>query len=183
MSAPHPVLVIQNNWVYWTKASRGADRPVQRPRLDGPAPLGALPPAGAAVWRHDRFALEDQDFEVRHVFRAGEPPTHCPDVQRGGDILIFRRRGEAWELRLSEPREHTRQTRWPKLPSPLRTLTPGDFIRIDWNARARRSLFGSHRGSFFEEHAIFIAYTSRPSRDLFLNAEPVKHYDFTTKIY
>ncbi|MEQ8405372.1 MAG: hypothetical protein RKE49_09760 [Oceanicaulis sp.] len=182
MSGP-PVLIIQDSWVYWTKQSRGADRPVQRPRLDGPARLPALPPAGETVWRHDRYAVEPDGFALRDVCRAGLPPEPLRGVAGGFDVLGLRRRGEAFELRIAEPYPDMRQTRWPVLPALLRTLTPGDVIRIDWNVRARRSLTGAHRGSFFEAHTIFVAFTAEADRALFLNAAPERCYDFTTRIY
>ena len=67
-------LIIQDNWVYWTKQSRGADKAVQAPRLDGPARLPERSPADAAPFE----ALQEV---IRSVF---------PDVLVAPGLMIAR---------------------------------------------------------------------------------------------
>jgi len=85
---------------------------------------------------------------------------------------------------VSRPSAWRLQTKWPAfLPSPLFTLRPGDVARIDWNARLRRSTFGSNRASYYEQHLYWLALADTPHLRLFLDSRPRKHVDLRTEIY
>jgi hypothetical protein len=176
-------VISQDNSVKWTKATRGADRAVQRPRMDNPAALTQMPSMEDKVWRQNRHASEKIGFELREFY--GDPPEwfrrECGLLE---DIIRLHRKGDVVEISLAEPSKETRQTRWPYiLPSPTAVLQPETLVRIDWNMRSRVSLFGLNRGSYFEEHTIFIAFTATPSRDMFMKRQQYKHLDFRTNIY
>ena len=99
-------------------------------------------------------------------------------------MLDWHYRGGEADIVLSPPSPYRLQTKWPaRLPSPLLTLRAGDVVRIDWNGRLRRSLFGSNRSSYYEQHTYWLALSDRPEPRLFLDAAPVKHVDLRTEIY
>ncbi|XBQ16098.1 MAG: hypothetical protein ABL308_14235 [Oceanicaulis sp.] len=181
MKKPGLQLIIQDNWVRFTKQSRGADKPVRPPRLDGPARLPELPPADEKVWRHDRYAVEP-DLDFREVCRAGLKPE--PLNLYKTDVTVPALKKDRVEISLNEPAAEIRQTRWPDyLPSPIKVLAPGEIFRLDWNMRARRSLGGSHRGSFFEMHTIFITLTAEPDPRMFETRAPDTHVDLRRSVY
>lgn len=177
------MLIIQHIWSHWTKAARGADAPLKRPRL---AEAYALPPfeGTAEVLRHEVRAVEQEDFAI--VERIG--PVSRDEWKRPmpfhDTILDWRLGKDGAGISLSHPSEHRLQTKWPgHLPSPLFTLRPGESARIDWNGRLRRSLFGSNRSSYYERHVYWLALTDAPAPRLFLDAAPRKHIDLRTEIY
>jgi hypothetical protein len=177
------LLIIQDIWSRWTKAARGANSPLRRPRLDEAYPL---PPAGgpAPVLWHELRAMERENFALvesfgpidRDGFRRAEPYRAAP--------LDWRLAGEGAEIRLHHPSEHRLRTKWPAfLPSPLFTLQPGETARIDWNGRFRSSTFGSSLAYYFEQHIYWLALADTPHPRLFLDAKPRKHVDLRTEIY
>ena len=180
---PQPTLIVQDNSVRWTKATRGADRPVQRPRMNEPARLTALPGPEHRQWIHRRQACERLDFQIMDAC-GPDGAKRAPDQSVHEDVLRWRWMDGAALLSLHEPAPDTRQTRWPaRLPDPVATVRPGVLVRIDWNMRARLSLFGSNRASHFEEHTIFVTMTHQPGRDLFVKQAPDKRIDLRVGIY
>jgi hypothetical protein len=177
------VLIIQHIWSQWTKAARGANAPLKRPRLDE---AYRLPPfdGAAEVLRHEVRAREHEDFAI--VERIG--PISRDDWKRPmpyyDNALDWRLRKGGAEIMLSNPSEHRLQTKWPgHLPSPLFVLCPGETARIDWNGRLRMSMGGSNLSTYYEQHIYWLALAEAPEPLLFLDAEPRKHIDLRTGIY
>lgn len=177
------MLVIQNLWTSWTKASRDAS--AARPRLLEALPLpvpGGPPPPGQA-WVHDVHRREDEGFEPRTW--SGWASQDAWSRMRFTNTLAWTlRAGGVVEIALRPPSPGMRQTRWPEgLASPLYVLEPGDAARIAWNGRFRNSMGGSNRGSFYEEHLIFVAAATAPDAGLFTNRPVARSIDLTTRIY
>lgn len=177
------MIVIQNQWTYWTKASR--DAAAARPRLTQAQPL--LAPAGSAppgqAWVHDIHRREDESFALQ--IWSGWASQDDLERMRFTNILTwaFRTRGVV-EIGLRPPSPGMRQSHWPNaLPSPLFVLEPGDTGRISWNGRFRKTMGGSNRGSFYEEHLIFVAATDEPGTDLFTRGPTTRTVDLMTRIY
>lgn len=177
------MLIIQNIWSRWTKAARGANSPLRRPRLDEAYALPPLEPAGEVLW-HELRAMETEGFAMierigpvsRDGWKRAQPYRAAP--------LDWRLTGGAAEIRLLHPSEHRLRTKWPAhLPSPLFTLHAGETARIDWNGRFRSSLFGSSLAYYFEQHIYWLAVADAPHPRLFLDAQPRKHVDLRTEIY
>lgn len=177
------MLIIQNIWSRWTKAARGANSRLRRPRLEQ---AYALPQAeqGGEVLCHEVRAMEAEGFALfeqigpvgRDDWKRAQPYRATP--------LDWRLAGDGAEIRLTHPSEHMLRTKWPAfLPSPLFTLRPGETARIDWNGRFRSSLFGSNLAYFFEQHTYWLAFADAPDPRLFLDARPRKHVDLRTEIY
>jgi hypothetical protein len=177
------MLIIQHIWSRWTKAARGANAPLARPRLDE---AYLLPPmeGAAEVVRHEIRAVEEEDFAV--IERTG--PITRDEWQRSTPWreapLDWRLRKGAAEISLKRPSDYRHQTSWPAhLPSPLFVLRPGETARIDWNGRFRMATFGSNRSSYYEQHIYWLAFADAPAPRLFLDAAPRKVIDLRTGIY
>lgn len=177
------MLIIQHIWSKWTKAARGANAPLQRPRLEGAYLLPPVEP-GPGPFRHELRAIEREGFVLTE--NAGE-------IDRDGWIrqlpwretaLDWRDRGRFAQIILRKPCEHRQQTKWPAhLPVPLFELHEGETARIEWNGRFRSSLSGFNRSSYYEQHVYWIAVTLEPHPRMFLDARPRKEIDLTTEIY
>ena len=177
------MLFIQHIWTKWTKHSRGADAPVQRPRLADAYPLPLIR-GSDGVFRHEIRALERENFAL--VEEVG--PVSRDEWARlqpyRDNALDWRRRGDQAEIILRKPSEHRQQTKWPAfLPTPLFTLKEGETARIEWNGRFISSMSGHNRATYYEQHLYWLAVTSEPRERLFLDAEPKKTIDLRTEIY
>lgn len=177
------MLIIQNIWTRWTKAARGANSRLKRPRLDEAYPLPEAE-GRSEVLRHEVRAIESEAFELveslgpitRDEWKRAQPYRSTP--------LDWRLRGEDAEILLANPSQHRLRTKWPAhLPSPLFTLRPGETARIDWNGRFRTSTSGSNLAYYFEQHIYWLAIAPEPHPRLFLDARPRKHVDLRTEIY
>lgn len=177
------MLIIQHIWSHWTKAARGADAPLKRPRL---AEAYKLPPFedAAEALRHEVRALEYEDFAI--VERIG--PVTRDEWKRPmphHDTILDWLLGKAGAgISLRHPSPERLQTKWPgHLPSPLFTLRPGETARIDWNGRLRMSMWGSNLSTYYEQHIYWLALADAPAPRLFLDAAPRKHVDLRTEIH
>lgn len=176
------MLVIQHIWHRWDKASRGADG-CQRPIL---ARAYALPAMQQVTNAQQQALVHDVSsdlwgppdvVEKRGVVSHDEWVASVP-------ALDWRVRDRAVEISLSNPSRWRLQTKWPAwLPSPLFVLASGETARIEWNGRFRRSMGGSNRASYYEQHAYWLAVTDTPHERLFLDATPRKDLDYTRHIY
>ncbi len=183
------MLVLQHIMARWDKATRGANSPVQRPRL---APAYALPAQDGGA---STAAIDGRTQMLLHQIHSGmvfgEPgPTEAigpiarADWLRGHPTLGWLAHPDRIDISLSNPSENRLQTRWPAhLPSLLFALGPGETARIEWNGRFRTSLFVSNRATCYEQHIYWLAFTDEPSERLFLDAQPKKAIDLTTHIY
>ena len=177
------MLIVQHIWSRWTKASRGADRPLQRPRLADSYPLPPASQAPGALLRHLAYfheirSVESDRFEVRETIR-NEMQT-----ERSDGVLEVRWVNDGWLVFLDDPSPYRRQTKWPRvMPSPLFVLKFGKVALIDWNARFRFSLFGSNRSRYYEQHRYWLAELAEPEPDPFGDPEIWKHVDLRTEIY
>jgi hypothetical protein len=182
MAEHKPVLVMQDTWLRWTKASRAA--------LDATARL-AVPRAhllpqlvNEGTLRHEVAAFESNGFEQLQRIRAIDDPAWAQDLPIRPDNVGVRRRGDDFEVRLARPFPSMLVTAWPgHLPSPLFTGTLGEAVRIDWNGRFRSSIGGSNRSNFYEEHTVWVALLDSPLDKSLLDIVPRKHIDLRTQIY
>ena len=177
------MLIIQHIWTKWTKRSRGADSPVQRPRMGDAYPLPLLTEADGVV-RHEIRALERENFDL--VEESG--PVSRDEWERlqpyRDNALDWRWWGDRAEIILRKPSEHRQQTKWPAyLPTPLFILQEGETARIEWNGRFVSSMSGHNRSTYYEQHLYWLAVTSEPRERLFLDADPKKSIDLRTEIY
>jgi hypothetical protein len=182
MAEHKPVLVMQDTWLRWTKASRAA--------LDATARL-AVPRAhllpqlvNEGTLRHEVAAFESNGFEQLQRIRAIDDPAWAQDLPIRPDNVGVRRRGDGFEVRLAHPFPSMLVTAWPgHLPSPLFTGTLGEALRIDWNGRFRSSIGGSNRSYFYEEHTVWVTLLDSPLDKSLLDIVPRKHIDLRTQIY
>jgi hypothetical protein len=176
------IFMIQHIWTRWTKAARGANAPLKRPRLDEAYPLPQPPPAGDALL-HDLRALEQEGFAIEQSF-APISRQEWKDAQWSHGALLDWHIGKNGVEIVLQSDTARRQTKWPAfLPSPLFTLREGETARIDWNGRFRTSMGGSNRSSYYEQHCYWLALAEAAEPRLFLDAEPRKHVDLRTEIY
>lgn len=177
------MLVIQHIWHRWTKATRGVQGAYKRPLLDAAYPL----PDMEAVANPQQEALVHvmaADAWSEHPVAYDYGPLTHEQWSRSDSVLDWRVRGSDIEISLANPSPWRLQTKWPAhLPSPLFRLRPGETARIEWNGRFRKSLFGSNRSSYYEQHIYWLAVTDMPHERLFLDATPRKDIDYTTHIY
>lgn len=176
------MLIIQHIWTRWTKLSRGANSPLQRPRLAEAYPLPEVP-VGTDVFLHEIKALERENFAITQW--AG--PITRKEWKEGqwhqGVLLDWLQTGFDAEITLHKD-TYRLQTKWPSfLPQPLFKVPLGETSRIDWNGRFRFSLFGSNRSSYYEQHCYWLAYAKDSDPRLFLDAQPRKHVDLRAHIY
>ena len=177
-----PVLMIQDVWSRWTKASRAAADAGARLALPRVHSLPLL--TGDASIRHEVAALEEDGFEPRHLVRSLDAPAWAHDRPARPDNLKAWRTGDGFAVSLFRPWESMLTTRWPAwLASPLFEGRLGDAVRIDWNGRFRASIAGSNRSYFYEEHTIWVTLQAAPTDSSFLTLEPIKHIDLRTTIY
>lgn len=177
-----PVLMIQDVWSRWTKASRAAAGAGTRLALPRVHSLPLL--TGDATIRHEVVALEDEGFEPRQLVRSLDDPAWAHDRPARPDNLKAWRTGDGFAVSLFRPWESMLTTKWPAwLPSPLFEGQLGDAVRIDWNGRFRASVAGSNRSYFYEEHTIWVTLQAAPMDSTFLTLEPVKHIDLRARIY
>jgi hypothetical protein len=177
-----PVLMVQDVWSRWTKASRAAADAGVRLAVPRVHRLPLL--TGDATIRHEVAALEENGFEPRQLVRALDDPAWAHDHPLRPDNLRVRRVGERFEVTLLKPWDSMLTTKWPGwLPSPLFEGGLGDAVRIDWNGRFRASIGGSNRSYFFEEHTILVTLQAAPTDATFLTLAPVKQIDLRTTIY
>lgn len=186
------MLVLQHIMARWDKATRGANSPVQRPRL---APAYALPVPDAAKDGGSGGSSPGTAEMLLHQVNSdmvfGEPgPTEAiglvtrAEWLRSHPALGWLAHPGRIDISLSNPSEYRLQTRWPAhLPRPLFALERGDTARIEWNGRFRTSLFGSNCATYYEQHVYWLAFVEAPTERLFLDAEPRKTVDLTTHIY
>jgi hypothetical protein len=182
MAEHKPVLVMQDTWLRWTKASRAA--------LDAAARLAVprthlLPQlANEGTLRHEVAAFESDGFEQVQRIRAIGDPAWAQDLPIRPDNVGVRRRGDGFEVWLARPFPSMLVTAWPgHLPSPLFTGALGEAVRIDWNGRFRSSIGGSNRSYFYEEHTVWVALLDSPLDKSLLGIVPRKHIDLRTQIY
>lgn len=176
------MFVIQHIWTRWTKVWRGSVPGNERPRPEEVYPLPEVP-AGCTVFRHE-VALVEDGGGFAPIDRAG--PVTADEWKRPvphhETLMRWRIRGEGVEVSLDRP--YRLQTKFPRhLPSPLLVLRPGEVVRIDWNGRLMRSLFGSNRSTYYEQQILWLANVVGPGPRLFLDASPRKHLDYRTHIY
>jgi hypothetical protein len=176
------MLVLQHIWTRWTKAARGANAPLKRPRLEKAYALPVAMQLGSALL-HEVRALELEDFRIERSFGAITRQAWKEEQWNHGALLDWHLGKEGAQIVLQSETSR-RQTKWPAfLPSPLFTLRDGETARIDWNGRFRTSMGGSNRSSYYEQHTYWLALTDDPEPRLFLDAEPRKHIDLRTEIY
>jgi hypothetical protein len=177
-----PVLMIQDVWSRWTKASRAASDAGARLAVPRVHRLPLL--TGDATIRHEVAVLEADGFEARHLVRTLDDPAWAHDRPLRPDNLRVRRVGDRFAVTLLRPWDSMLTTKWPAwLPSPLFSGGLGDAVRIDWNGRFRSSVAGSDRSYFYEEHTIWVTLQAAPTDVSFLTLEPIKHIDLRTRIY
>lgn len=177
-----PVLMVQDVWSRWTKASRAAADAGTRLALPRAWPLPLL--TGEASLRHEVAALEQDGFAPRQLVRGLDDPAWAHDRPMRPDNLKVWRTGGGFAVSLFRPWDSMLTTRWPAwLPSPLFEGRLGGALRIDWNGRFRSSVSGSNRSYFYEEHTVWITLQGAPVDSTFLTLEPVKHIDLRTTIY
>ncbi len=182
MTHPAPVLMIQDVWSRWTKASRAAADAGTRLAVPRVHRLPIL--SGEATIRHEVAALEEHGFEARHLVRRMDDPAWAHDRPARPDNLKALRVGEGFAVSLFRPWDSMLTTRWPAwLASPLFEGGLGDAVRIDWNARFRASVSGSNRSYFYEEHTVWVTLQAAPTDASFLALAPSKHIDLRTTIY
>jgi hypothetical protein len=177
-----PVLMIQDVWLRWTKASRAAED--ARARLAVPR-MHLLPQTSFEdTVRHEVMAHEANQFAPLHRIRSIGDQAWDHDTPARPDNLRVRAIKDGFEVRLDRPWPSMLTTKWPAfLPQPLFRGEVGDTVRIDWNARFHSSLFGSNRSYFYEEHTIWITLQQDPADSTFLTLEPIKRIDLRTTIY
>ena len=177
------MLIIQHIWTKWTKASRGGNARLQRPRLFEAYPLPEIRQT-AGVVRHEIRALEREDFALVEEFGPVTRDEWARLQPYRDNALDWRLRDGDAEIVLIKPSEGRQQTKWPTfLPSPLFVLREGQTARIEWNGRFISSMSGYNRASYFEQHVYWIAVTGEPGARLFLDAKPKKTIDLRTGIY
>jgi hypothetical protein len=182
MRANRPVLVMQDTWLRWTRASRAAADATARLAVPRVHLLPQL--ANEGTLRHEIAALEQNGFEALQRIRAIDAPAWAQDLPIRPDNVGVRRRGDGFEVRLGRPFASMLTTAWPAhLPTPLFTGRVGDAVRIDWNGRFRSSVAGSNRSYFYEEHTIWVALLENPTDHALLGLVPRKHIDLRTQIY
>ncbi len=177
------MLVIQHIWTQWTKSSRGANSPLQRPRLDEAYPLPHIVDLIPVV-RHEIRVLEHENFEPveeygpvsRDQWERLQPPRD--------NALDWRLREDRVEIVIRKPSQERQQTKWPAyLPNPLFILKENETARIEWNGRFTSSMSGRNRATYYEQHIYWLALTREPAERLFLDASPKKAIDLRTEIY
>jgi len=184
------MLVIQDIWSRWGKATRSAGDMHRRPKLAASYPL-LLPPDGwpapgspAQAWRHEIRCLAHEQHEVRETAGPIASGVWSHDEINHPSNLRWTFSGEAVRLTLDRPWSSMLRTSWPThLPSPLFTLLPGQVARIDWNARCASSMMGSNRSYFYEQHVCWLANSNAPTKRMFEDGEMVKHINLRTRIY
>lgn len=177
-----PVLMVQDVWFRWTKASRAAADAGTRLALPRVHSLPIL--SSEATVRHEVAALEENGFEPRHLVRSLDDPAWAHDRPARPDNLKAWRVGDGFAVALLRPWPSMLTTRWPAwLASPLFEGGLGDAVRIDWNGRFRASVSGSNRSYFYEEHTTRVTLQAAQSDSSFVELEPIKHIDLRTRIY
>lgn len=182
------MLVLQHIMARWDKATRGANSPVQRPRL---APVYPLPVPAAGKDGGGGGTAEMLLHRIQSDMIFGQPgptesigPIARADWLRAHPALGWLAHPDRVDITLSNPSFDRLQTPWPAhLPRPLFKLERGETARIEWNGRFRTSLFGSNRASYYEQHIYWLAFVEAAAERLFLDAEPRKVVDLTTHIY
>ena len=181
-TARKPVLVMQDTWLRWTKASRAAADATARLAVPRVHLLPQL--ANEGTLRHEIAALEQNGFEQLQRIRAIDDPAWAQDLPIRPDNVAVRRRGDGFEVRLARPFQSMLTTAWPAhLPAPLFSGGVGEALRIDWNGRFRSSVSGTNRSYFYEEHTIWVALLENPTDQALLGLVPRKHIDLRTQIY
>jgi len=182
MDERKPVLIMQDTWLRWTKATRAAAD--AGPRLAVPR-VHLLPQlANEGTLRHEVAAFETDGFEPQQRIRAIGDPAWQHDRPGRPDNVQVQRRGDGFDVRLDRPFPSMLVTAWPgHLPTPLFTGSVGEAVRIDWNGRFRSSIGGSNRSYFFEEHTVWVALLDGPLDKSLLEITPRKHIDLRTQIY
>lgn len=177
------MLIIQHIWTKWTKRSRGANSPIQRPRMAEVYPLPVIS-ATEGVFRHEIRALERENFvPVEEVGPVSRDEWERLQPYRD-NALDWRWRGDRAEIILRKPSEHRLQTKWPSfLPTPLFALEEEETARIEWNGRFISSMSGHNRATYYEQHLYWLAVTGEHRERLFLDARPKKTIDLRTEIY
>jgi hypothetical protein len=177
-----PVLVMQDTWLRWTKASRAAADATARLAVPRVHLLPQLVNEGTL--RHEIAALEQDGFEQLQRIRAIDDPAWAQDLPIRPDNVGARKRGDGFEVRLARPFPSMLTTAWPAhLPAPLFAGGVGAAVRIDWNGRFRSSVSGSNRSYFYEEHTVWVALLENPTGQALLDLRPRKHIDLRTQIY
>jgi hypothetical protein len=177
-----PILVMQDTWLRWTKATRAAADATKRLAVPRVHLLPQLVNNGTL--RHEVAALETDNFEQLHRIRAMNDPAWAHDMPIRPDNVTVRRRGDGFEVRLTKPFSSMLRTAWPgHLPAPLFSGKVGESVRIDWNGRFYASMGGSNRSYFYEEHTVWVALLERLLDDAILGLAPRKHIDLRTQIY
>lgn len=179
------MLIIQHIWTKWTKASRGANAPLQRPRL---AEAYSVPPlqTDGETLLHDIRALERQQFEIVETVQAVTPKTWLsahPSPVYQEVVLDWKAYAAGATIRVTGPSSYRLQTRRARGAFDTINLSFGETARVDWNGRMRSSLFGSNRSSYYEQHIYWFGFVATFEPDLFLNAQPNMHVDLRTNIY
>lgn len=180
-----PVLMMQDVWFRWTKATRAAADAGVRLAVPRVHPLPQLTAEiGERAIRHEVMVHESHGFVPVH--RVG--PVKDPDWGRERPMhpenVAARASGHRFTVSLLRPWGSMLTTRWPAwLPTPLFEGGLGESLRIDWNGRFHSSMHGSNRSYFYEEHTVWVTLVAAPTDDVFTKAEPVKHIDLRTQIY
>jgi hypothetical protein len=182
MTTNKPVLVMQDTWLRWTKASRAAADATARLAVPRVHLIPQLDNDGTLC--HEIAALEDNGFEEVHRVRPFKDPAWGQDRPIRPDNIRAQRRGDSFDVRLDRPFSSMLRTAWPgQLPVPLFTGGIGEAVRIDWNGRFRSSVHGSNRSFFYEEHTVWVALLEHLSDDAIMQLTPRKHIDLRTQIY
>ncbi len=177
------MLVIQHIWHRLTKGQRGADKAYKRPLLERAYPLLEMEPVANPQQVALVHTLAADIWAEKPAQQWAEPMTRDA-WRRSQPALDWSPKGRSVGVTLNHPSRWRLQTKWPAwLLSPLFVLEPGETARIEWNGRFRKSLFGSDRSSYYEQHVYWLAVTDAPHERLFLDATPRKDLDYTTHIY
>lgn len=182
MKKTAPVLMIQDVWFRWTKATRAAADAQARLAVPRVHLLPQL--TGGESIRHEVMVHESNGFVPLHRVRSMKDPAWDLDTPLRPDNLRVRASGDRFSVSLQQPWGSMVTTRWPALlPAPLFEGSLAEAVRIDWNGRFRSSVSGSNRSCFYEEHAILVTLVAAPNDSTFLALEPVKHIDLRARIY
>jgi hypothetical protein len=182
MNKAAPVLMIQDVWFRWTKASRAAADAGARLAVPRVHLLPQL--SGEKSIRHEVRVHERNGFLPEHRVRPIEDPDWGLDLPGHPDNLRVGSAGDTFSVSLMRPWGGMLTTKWPGyLPTPLFEGGVGESVRIDWNGRFRSSMSGSNHSYFYEEHVIWVTLQAEPTDSSFLALEPVKYIDLRTTIY
>lgn len=172
------VIVIQHIRAVWGKAQRAGE--AKRVRLDAAYRLPEGDESAPVVIHKVHNLAWDGPVDTTSAVERRE----TTDPRGDYDNIRWRLADGHLELTLEEGEKYFRQTPWPEgLPKPLLKLALGSIVRIEWNARGRRTMFGSNRAPYFTEHCFLVGHLTHAPADVFLTTPPRNHVDYRRDIY